>query len=305
MVLSSTPPTILYPLINKIKKRDGAYSYLMLKDIFPQNAVDLGMISSGGVIHRFLRIFEKKLYASSDMIGCMSPANVTYLLKQDPWIDKERVTICPNAHEVRPFAEVDKDTIRDKYGIPKDKIIFAYGGGIGRPQGIDFFIDCINKINHSDKYMFVVMGSGSYVEELEKLSKIHNDILKVIPWLPIDDFNAVVASSDVGLILLDYRFKIPNFPSRLLAYLQAGIPVASATDENCDVGSISEANRFGFWCKSDNADDFINMINKFDKVSDRDVMGKNARNFFENNYDVSKVADGILKCVRDARGENT
>ncbi len=298
LVLCSTPPTILYPLIERIKKRDDAYSYLMLKDIFPQNALDLGMIKDGGLIHSFLRIFEKKLYRSADMIGCMSPANVRYLLEQDPWLPKEKVTLCPNALEVRPFRVVNKEEIRKKYDIPTDKIVIVYGGGIGRPQGIDFFIECIKRINHSDKYIFVVMGSGPCADKLELLSKDHEDILKVIPWLPVDDFNDVVAAGDIGLILLDHRFKIPNFPSRLLAYLQAGIPVASATDENCDVGSISEKSSFGYWCKSDDVDGFVSMIGKFDDASERKEMGRNARRFFEDNYDVDKVAEDIIKCVR-------
>lgn len=301
LILSSTPPTILYPLINKIKKRDGAYSYLMLKDIFPQNAVDLGMISESGLIHRFLRMFEKRLYASSDIIGCMSPANVKYLLEQDSWIDENKVTICPNAHEVLPINAVDRIDVRKKYDIPEDKIIFAYGGGIGKPQGVDFFEKCIKKIGHSDKYMFVVMGSGPYVDRLDELSREHNDILKVIPWLPIDEFNDVVASSDVGLILLDHRFRIPNFPSRLLAYLQAGIPVASATDENCDVGIISEENGFGHWCISNDVDAFIVLLHKFDDEERRANMGKKARTFFEENYDAEKIAEEIIKRVEKGR----
>lgn len=294
LVLYSTPPTILFPLINKIKKRDNAYAYLMLKDIFPQNAVDLGMITENGIVHYLLRILEKELYKSSDTIGCMSQANINYLLSQDAWINKSKVVLCPNALQVLPRPSVDRREIRKKYGIPENRIVFSYGGGIGRPQGIDFFEECIERINHSDKYMFVVMGAGPYVEELERMSYKHKDILKVIPWLPIDEFNAVVSASDVGLILLDHRFKIPNFPSRLLAYLQAGIPVASATDPNCDVGIISEINGFGHWCISENVVDFIKMLEKFDDQSYRQEMGDRARRFFEKNYDVNQVADSIL-----------
>lgn len=301
LILSSTPPTILYPLINNVKRRNGAYSYLMLKDIFPQNAVDLEMIKKDGLIHRFLRRFEKKLYASSDKIGCMSPANVRYLLEQDPWILKEKVTLCPNALELRPYKEADKSEIRRKYDIPENKIVIVYGGGIGKPQGIDFFMDCIKKINHSDKYIFVVMGSGPYAEKLDGLSKEHRDILKVIPWLPIDAFNDIVAASDIGLILLDYRFRIPNFPSRLLAYLQAGIPVLSATDENCDVGIISEENGFGHWCISKKPGDFIALLHRFDNKEKRIEMGKRARDFFEKEYDADKIAESIIATVESEK----
>lgn len=304
-VLSSTPPTTLYPLINSIKKRDGALSYLMLKDIFPQNAVDLEMISEGGLAHRIFRFFERRLYLSSDYIGCMSPANVKYLLKQDPWIDCEKVGICPNALEILKFSGVDKKIIRGKYDIPNEKIVFVYGGGLGKPQGIDFFVKCIKKINRSDKYMFVVIGAGPYLEELERLSDDYRDILKVIPWVPVDDFNEIVAGCDVGLIFLDNRFTIPNFPSRLLTYLQAGIPVLSATDENCDVGYISKKNGFGYWCKSDDEEDFISLLALFEDELIRREMGEKSRLFFEKNCDVDIVSDSIIRCLTElkARGD--
>ena len=294
LVLSSTPPTVLYPLINKIKKRDNAYTYLMLKDIFPQNAVDLGMIKKNGIIHKGLRIFEKKLYKSSDTIGCMSPANIKYLLEQDPWIDKSKVVCCPNALEVRPRTSIDKMEVRKRYNIPKDKIVIVYGGALGKPQGLDFFEKCIKKIKSSDKYCFLVIGAGPYLDELVKLSYEYPEILMVIPSMPVDEYKIVVESCDVGMILLDYRFNIPNFPSRMLDYLQAGLPIFSATDENCDVGKISEENGFGFWCKSDNIEAFIKTMDYFYNDEERIRMGEKARIFFEKNYDVDIISDKIL-----------
>lgn len=300
VILSSTPPTILYPLVKSIKKRDGACSYLMLKDIFPQNAVDLGMIAKNGVIYKVLRVFEKKMYESSDIIGCMSPANIKYLLKQDPWIAEKKVTLCPNALEVRPYRAVDKYAIRNEYGIPLGRMVFVYGGSIGKPQAIDFFEECIKRIDYSNKYFFVVIGAGNYLDRLNNLSKKYSNLLQIIPWLPIEDFMDVVAASDVGLIFLDHRFEIPNFPSRLLAYLQVGIPVLSATDINCDVGKISEENGFGYWCESRNANEFIRLLDRFADDKSRQEMGRRARAFFEENYDVDIVAENILCKVRDA-----
>jgi len=84
LVLYPTPPVTFERVVDYVKRRDGCTSYLLLKDIFPQNAVDLGMIRQGSLVWRYFRRKEKRLYALSDYIGCMSPANVKYLLDHNP-----------------------------------------------------------------------------------------------------------------------------------------------------------------------------------------------------------------------------
>lgn len=89
LVIYTTPPITLQKAISYVKKRDNAKTYLLLKDIFPQNAVDLGMMDKTGVkgvLYNYFRAKEKSLYAISDYIGCMSQANVDYLLKHNPEI---------------------------------------------------------------------------------------------------------------------------------------------------------------------------------------------------------------------------
>lgn len=119
LVLYSTPPITFYKAIDYVKKRDGAKSYLLLKDIFPQNAVDLGMMTTTGprsIIYKYFRRKEKKLYAISDHIGCMSPANVKYVLDHNPEVEPSKVEVCPNSIEVIDKS-VDNETriaIRNK-----------------------------------------------------------------------------------------------------------------------------------------------------------------------------------------------
>ena len=49
IILYSTPPITLVPVVSYLKRHNNAFTYLMLKDIFPQNAVDLGMIRKNGI----------------------------------------------------------------------------------------------------------------------------------------------------------------------------------------------------------------------------------------------------------------
>ncbi|MCR5564294.1 MAG: glycosyltransferase, partial [Gammaproteobacteria bacterium] len=103
LVLYSTPPITFSRVIEYVKKRDNAKTYLLLKDIFPQNAIDIGILSKKGlkgIIYKYFRNKEKALYRISDRIGCMSQANVDYVLKHNPKVSAKKVEVCPNSIEV-------------------------------------------------------------------------------------------------------------------------------------------------------------------------------------------------------------
>lgn len=266
LVLYPTPPITHYDTVKFIKKRDGAKSYLLLKDIFPQNAVDIGMMRKSGVkgiLYRHFRSKEKKLYAVSDYIGCMSQANVEYVLKHNPEVDPAKMEICPNAIEPQDMtiSAEERVLLREKYGIPQDKKIFVYGGNLGRPQGIPFLMDCLRAEKDNADAYFLVVGDGTEYAKLENFlneEKLPNT--KLLKRLPKEDYDRLVAACDVGLIFLDHRFTIPNFPSRLLAYMQAGLPVLACTDPNTDIGKVIVEGGFGWWCESNSVEAFREQI---------------------------------------------
>lgn len=300
LVLYSTPPITLLKAVNYVKRRDNAKCYLLLKDIFPQNAVDLGMLKTSGlsgILYRYFRKKEKKLYAISDHIGCMSEANVEFVLRNNPEISQDKVEVCPNSIEPYVIDKVDTEIrqIRSKYQIPDGKITFIYGGNLGRPQGIDFIIECLRSNKRRDEAFFIIVGSGTEYHRLEKFlvqEDISNALL--IPQLPKNDYEMLALSCDVGLLFLDYRFTIPNFPSRLLSYMNASLPVLAATDKSTDVGKVIEKGQFGLWCESNNVEQFNEKLKQLFNPELRLLMGKNARKYLEEHYTSKKTFDIIM-----------
>lgn len=268
LVLYATPPITLVEPIKYIKKRDGARSYLMLKDIFPQNAVDLGMMKTTGLKGLLYKVFRKKekdLYAISDKIGCMSQANVDYVLKHNPEISPEKVEICPNAIEVvdKRISPEKKKEMRLKYDLPLDRKIFVYGGNLGKPQGIPFLIECLRAEKDNDNVFFLIVGDGTeygLLENFVNTEKPQN--MRLMKRLPKEDYDDLVAACDVGMIFLDHRFTIPNFPSRLLSYMQAGIPVLACTDPNTDIEKVLSTGEFGVWCMAGKVEDFMKNVER-------------------------------------------
>ena len=300
LVMYPTPPITHYETVKYIKKRDGARSYLLLKDIFPQNAVDIGMMSKGGVkgiLYRHFRKQEKKLYAVSDRIGCMSKANVDYILKHNPEIDPNKVEICPNSIEIfdMSISDAERAEIREKYEIPLDKKVFVYGGNLGRPQGIPFLLNCLKTMTENKNAYFLIVGDGTEYGKLSAwFDEAKPDNMKLMKRLPKEDYDKMVAACDVGMIFLDHRFTIPNFPSRLLSYMQARLPVLACTDPNTDVGQVITEGRFGMWCESNNTEAFAAEVEKA-LCADLSAMGDKAFEYLENNYSAQSAAEIIFR----------
>lgn len=304
LILYSTPPITFNNVIKYAKKVSGekAITYLLLKDIFPQNAVDLGMMNKDGIkgiLYKMFRKKEEELYRISDYIGCMSPANVEYVLKHNPSLDRSKVEVAPNSYDIPAISEtIDKDTIRRKYNLPTDKPIFIYGGNMGKPQGIPFLVDCMKAIKDREDCHFLLVGDGTEYPKLEAFVKENNPkSVSVFRRLPKEDYDALAAACDVGLIFLDYRFSIPNYPSRLLPYLMGKKPIIAATDPNCDTGAIAETNGYGFYCPSNSVDDFVKVVDKM-LVSDRKQMGENAYQYFLSNYTTEHTYNAIVKHLK-------
>ena len=300
LVLYSTPPITFCNAIEYVKRRDGAKTYLLLKDIFPQNAVDIGMMDNTGlkkIIYNIFRNKEKKLYRISDYIGCMSQANVGYVIKNNPEINPNIVEICPNCVEVIDLS-IDRKTrsdIRGKYGIPLDKKVFIYGGNLGKPQGIEFMIECLKSQENNENVFFLIVGDGTEYGKIEKYIDSNKPLnIKLMKRLPKEEYDKMVAACDIGLIFLDHRFTIPNFPSRLLSYMQAKIPVLAVTDPNTDIGKLIVEGGFGWWCESNDSDSFNRIIS--DIINTDNTMSKDAEwEFLNCNYSVSKGYRIIMK----------
>ncbi len=299
LIICSTPPITLTSVIESLKKKTGAVTYLLLKDIFPQNAVDLGLIRKGGLLHRFFRKKEKKLYSVSDKIGCMSPANVDYLLSHNPEISPEKVEINPNSIELsdKYLTEKEKIEVRREFYIPQGRTVFVYGGNLGKPQGIDFLTDVIKANEKNDNTYFLVVGSGTEFTRLNNWFNINRpENAKLIADLPKAKYDKLVQSCDVGLIFLDKRFTIPNFPSRLLSYLEYKMPVLIASDENSDMGKIAEENGFGLFSVHG---DIVKFNKQLEKITGNqnmiNEMGEYGYQYLLNNYTVDHSYKIIMK----------
>jgi glycosyltransferase involved in cell wall biosynthesis len=179
--------------------------------------------------------------------------------------------------------------------------LFIYGGNLGKPQGLDFLTDVLGSNNKKPDRFFIIIGSGTAKLKLAKWFLSHqitNAIL--LDSLPKLTYDQMLASCDVGLIFLDKRFTIPNYPSRLLSYLENKMPILIASDTSTDVGTIAEENGYGLWAEHGDISKFNQHLEKLcgdDTL--RRQMGENGYRFLIKNYTVENSYKIIMKHFED------
>lgn len=298
LILYESPPVTLSNVVLYAKKLYKAKTFLMLKDIFPQNAVDLKIMNKHSLIYKYFRLQEKRLYAVSDKIGCMSNKNLQYINENND-IESNKLTIFENTKKYIKFHCIQNKEILMKYGIPTDKIIFVFGGNMGRPQGIEFLGDCIIDCEKINEAFFVLVGRGTEKEKIKKkLSYVNNAI--VLDNLPRDDYEQLLTLCDVGIISLDYRFTIPNYPSRILSYMEYRKPVIALTDLNTDFKELIFNSDCGFWSPSNSTKLFKENVIKLLDKNVRIEKGLNGFKYFLNNLTTEKSVIEINSFLKES-----
>lgn len=301
LILYSTPPITLAGVVRKLKKKYNAKTYLMLKDIFPQNAIDMGLFSARSPIAQYFKWKEKSFYKISDKIGCMSQANVDFVLKQNLYLTKDKVEILPNAILLNPTFDRQsaKDAVRKQFSIPETAISVLFGGNLGKPQGIKFLVQCLKALKDREDFYFIFCGDGTDYHLLEKYRATENPKnFRLIKFLPKREYDKLARGCDIGLISLDYRFTIPNYPSRILSYMENSTPVLCTTDSNTDIGHLVEEYKFGYSCLSNSVLAFIECLEKF-KNADLDYMGSMSRKACEKVFSVEECYNRIIDTCTD------
>lgn len=295
-ILFESPPVTNAGLVAWAKKKFNCPAYLMLKDIFPQNAVDLGIIKINSLPYRYFKMQERWLYKTADKIGCMSSRNQKYIEKHNPWLRKDKIELFPNTKKLSEDISPENLHIREKYGIPEQACIFLFGGNMGRPQYVKLLCYAIKKCKEEKDIFFLFVGRGTDRYQLEQTIEkyqIKNALVK--KDLPREEYEQVIKVCNVGLIVLDPRFTIPNYPSRILSYMEYAKPVLVATDKVTDLKELIYHAQCGEWVWSGDAKSFVEEIKKMAGCEELEIMGYRGRNYVEEHFGVEKSVEIIEK----------
>lgn len=236
-----SPPIFFGPLIWVLRRSSGARTYLILRDIFPEWAVDLGLVRKGPIYLVFKAIAALQ-YAVADVIGVQTPSNLAYLSR---WARSphRRVEVLHNWLAATP--NVGCSIAVDKTALAGRKI-FVYIGNMGVAQGMDIFVELIQALRHRADIGFLFVGRGSEFAKLEA-EKASRELNNVLFFGEIDssEIPGLLQQCHVGLVALHPDHKTHNIPGKFVSYVQYGLPVLARVNGGTDLERLIEDEEVG------------------------------------------------------------
>lgn len=297
LIFGYTPFMANYKLFSKLKKIYNARLVLFLWDIFPQNGKDLGMFRNK-ILFKFLKFREKMMYKVFDKIICNCEGQIDYILK-NKYKEKENLILIRNAEVFEQKEIVNKELLKEELGYKKSDIISIFGGNMGEPQELENIINMIVKLKKYPNLKFIFLGNGTQVNNLKNIkekNKIKN--LEILDFVEREKYEKILGVCDIGLISLNKKYTVPNFPAKVTGYVKEGIPIFASLD-SCSIkylGKFIEENKIGKVAEAGNVEEmkenFLKLagnINQYEK--------KHFKNIYFENFDINKLAKKIKKGV--------
>ncbi len=295
-IIYFSPSIFFGPLVSILKKKWKCNTYLILRDIFPQWAVDNGLINKWSLIHIYFRFFERLNYKSADRIGVMSNSNLKYFSKRFKSINKFEVLF--NWASITKRSK-PKIKYRKKLFL-QDKIVFFYGGNIGYAQQIINLIYLAKELLYRNDIHFVYVGKGDEVNML--VNNIKSNNLSNVTYLPPvnqDEYLQMLNEFDIGLFSLHPDHKTHNFPGKLLGYMNYEKPILGCVNSGNDLKDFINKNKAGFVSDTLNHEELVkNALKLVKNIKLRISMGNNGKKLLINKFSVSSAALKIKKAFK-------
>jgi len=283
VTLVYSPPLSLGFTALFIRKIKGSPIIFNVQDLFPQNAIDLGLLRNN-ILIRIFRKMESCIYRKVDCITVHSEGNKDHIVSVGAKVEK--VKIIPNWVDMDFIKSGNRySQLRKNWGI-EDQFVVSFAGVIGYSQDLDVIIESAYKLKQYHNIKFLLIGDG--VEKIRLQDKAYSlglDNVKFLPMQPREVYPRILQISDVCLVTLRKNIKTPVVPAKLLSIMAAGIPVLAALPSNGDAAKITQEARCGFCYEAGDSEGLKEgILELYNKPHLRRKFGNNGRDYAERYF---------------------
>lgn len=290
-------PTIFFgPVVKFLKSVSGCPSYLILRDIFPEWALDLGILKKNPIYY-FFKVVAKYQYSVADIIGVQTYSNLKYLKS---WSKKPNRKLEVLNNWLSPI-KAEKTNISLGSTSLNGRKLFVYAGNMGVAQGMNIFIELAESLKNRKDLGFIFVGRGTEVGKLKKIS-IDKKLDNVLFFDEInpEELPSLLKMCHVGLIALDSRHKTHNIPGKFLTYLQSSVPVLAKVNPGTDLQNIIEEEKVGIVYTGKKVEDLLVLAEKIiDDVIGYKLMSEQCQPLYSKMFSTRKITDKIIASLSD------
>lgn len=303
LIVYYSPSIFWGPLILYLRHIWKCPAYLILRDIFPQWAVDRGLISKYSPVYGYFKLFEMISYKAADRIGVQSPGNRKYFDKHSKKM-KDKVEVLYNWAPTSKPDRTDRSW-RKKLGLD-DKVLCFFGGNIGHAQDMMNIVRLAENMKHLCHVHFLLVGEGDEVNLVKREKNIRNlDNITHISALPMREYFGILEEVDIGLFSLHCGHRTHNIPGKLLGYMQFGVPILGSVNAGNDIREIIEKSEAGLISVNGDDDAFkTNAIRLLENRKMRERMGENGKRLLTEYFSVEKASKQVMEIKKKIRKEN-
>lgn len=292
-------PSIFHgPLARALKRASGCKGYLIIRDIFPEWAVDMGLMGRG-LPYRFFDAVARYQYSVADVIGVQTPGNLAYFEKwrQQPGRTLEVLQNWLGEPAKKPCA------IRVDATLLAGRKVFVYAGNMGVAQGMDRVLDLAERLLHRPDVGFLFVGRGSDAARLKTTAQARG-LSNVVFFDEIDpdEIPDLYAQCSVGIVALDPRHQSHNIPGKFLTYMQSGLPVLANVNAGNDLAALIRREQVGQVCESNDVEQLARMAETLlSQISTDLALPVRCSQLFARQFSVEQAVCQILTALMHSK----
>jgi glycosyltransferase involved in cell wall biosynthesis len=288
-------PSIFHaPLVSRLKRMSGCKAYLIIRDIFPEWAVDMGLMRRG-LLYRFFDVVARYQYFVADVIGVQTPSNLGYfadwlhkplrkLEVLNNWLGKPAQSPCP--------IQVSQTALAGRK-------VFVYAGNMGVAQGMDILLDLAARLLPRQDVGFLFVGRGSDAQRLRQAAKTRC-LSNVVFFDEIhpDEIPGLYAQCHAGIVALDSRHKSHNIPGKFLTYMQSGMSVLANINAGNDLAQMIRDEAVGQVCETNQVNDLLQLTEKLlHQIETDSTLSARCRTLFKQEFTVENTVKKIVAAL--------
>ena len=304
VVLIYSPPLPLAIAGCLYRRWVGTPFILSLHDLYPQTAVELGLLRNR-ILIRVAEWLEKMVYRHAARIIVPATGSRDVLINRKA-INAEKICLIPNWVDTnRALPGPKENGFRNAHGL-SGSFVISYAGVMGFAQDLSSVVECARMLQHVSDIVFLLVGEGVYKAKWEQMAVGLRNV-RFLPMQSKDQYFELLRASDVCLVPLTKALNSPAIPGKIQSIMAVARPVVAIVNPMGDAAELIVRSQSGFVVPPEQADELVQVILQLH--GDREMgekYGANGRTYVERHFSlegaIAAYEETCEAVVRDKRG---